>query len=124
MHNSIMLIYSIIWKEWKEALPVKLGKYKVIMLIYCRISDIGLHSNGLENTIWGGGDKWALVDLSFTHVTTKTWAHSWRFGFSRKQFRLKCCPPPLVKSLFENTRRNPFFKKKYIDQHAPNFFLE
>ena len=31
----------------------------------------------------GGGDNWALIILSFTHVTTKAWAHSERFGFFR-----------------------------------------
>ena len=30
----------------------------------------------------GGEDEWALMELSFTHVTTKTLAHSRRFGFS------------------------------------------
>ena len=56
----------------------------------------------------GGGDKWALMELSFTHVTSKTWANSLKFGFFRIFFRLKKCPP-LVKSHFENTMGNPFF---------------
>ena len=34
----------------------------------------------------GEGDKWPLMKLSFTHVTTQTKAHSRRFGFFRNFF--------------------------------------
>ena len=55
-----------------------------------------------------GGDNRAVTELSFGHVTTKTWAYSGVFGFFRKTFWQKNCPPP-PKSLFENTMGNPFF---------------
>ena len=56
----------------------------------------------------GWGDNKAVTELSFGHVTSKTWAYSGVFGFFRKKFRQKNSPPP-PKSLFQNTMGNPFF---------------
>ena len=52
------------------------------------------------------------TELSFRHVTTKTWAYSGVFGFS-EFFSDKLCPPP--KSLFENTMGNPVFERHFLE---------
>ena len=41
-----------------------------------------------------GRDNRALTELSFRHVTTKTFAYSELFGFFRENFWQKLCPPP------------------------------
>ena len=62
----------------------------------------------IANIGLGGEDNRAVTELSFGHVTIKTWAYSGVFGYFRKKFwRKKLSPPP--KSLFENTMGNPFF---------------
>ena len=43
--------------------------------------------------IIGGWDKRAVTELGFAHVTTKSWAYFGVFGFFRKKFRRKNCPP-------------------------------
>ena len=62
------------------------------------------------------GDKWALMELSFTLVTTKTWAHSRRFGFFRT-FLAAQIQPPLVKSHFENTMEINLFNLREWRYH-------
>ena len=53
-----------------------------------KMSTKSVHKSGV-----GWGDKWALMELSFTHITSKTWAHSRKFGFFRKISGLKKAPP-------------------------------
>ena len=55
---------------------------------------------------WGGGGGEKGIDgNNFTHIHTKTWAHSELFSFFRNFFGWKRIPP--VKSLFEKTIENP-----------------
>ena len=39
------------------------------------------------------GDKWVSMELSFTHVTTKTWAHSRRLSYFRRKKLSQILPP-------------------------------
>ena len=71
----------------------------------------------------GGGDEWALIELSFTHITSKTWAHSGKFGYFRIFFRLKKRPPP-AKSLFEITMGNPFFGTPFFGTKRSTKFFQ
>ena len=41
----------------------------------------------------GGGGNRVVTELSFGHITTKTWAYSGVLGFFRKQFGKKLPPP-------------------------------
>jgi hypothetical protein len=42
----------------------------------------------------GRGDTRAVRKSNFAHITTKTWAYSGVFGFSRQQFWEKTAPTP------------------------------
>ena len=44
----------------------------------------------------GRGDNRAVTELSFAHVTNKTWAYSGVFGFFRKKFQQKTVPPTQI----------------------------
>ena len=59
--------------------------------------------------IIGRGDNKAVTELSFAHVTTKTWTYSRVLAFSEKKNLLKKLSPTPPKSLFKNTMGNPFF---------------
>ena len=48
----------------------------------CKVTPEGRHGAGWTVVLKTGGYLFsALLDLSFWHVTTKTWAYSWDFGF-------------------------------------------
>ena len=55
-----------------------------IKLVMCPVAPIA---------IWPG--LATVTELGFTHVTTKTWAYSWVFGFFRQKFWGKKSPPPI-----------------------------
>ena len=87
------------------AKAVELGDQKVFYEgpVNNEIVDLHFQKNGDKDfccvlcdksfTKVGGGDKWALMELSFTKVTTKTWAHSRRLSFFRF-FLLQLSTPP------------------------------
>ena len=70
----------------------------------------------------GRGDNRAVPELGFAHVTTKTWAYSGVFIFSRNFFWRKNCPPP-PKALFENTMGNPFFGTPFFGTKRSKIFF-
>ena len=61
----------------------------------------------------GRGDNWAVTEISFAHVTTKTWAYSGLFGFIRKKcWQKKTVPTPEL--LLKNTMGNPFWERPFV----------
>ena len=74
----------------------------------------------------GSGDNRASTQLSFTHVTSNTWAHSEVFGFFRKFFLMKKCIPPGQITFWKYNGKSIFFTFLNTDRNASkkNFRIE
>ena len=56
------------------------------------------------NACGGGGDNRVVTELSFGHVTTKTWAYFGVFSFFRTKISAKKMSPPHPNHFFVNTK--------------------
>ena len=69
----------------------------MILILYLKICpDLGSPTQLTVAHCEGGGDIRALSELSFRHVTTKTWAYFSVLGFFRKKFITKYVPPTQI----------------------------
>ena len=97
---------KILKKPLKIHVTLKLAYFaptKGFGQIFC---SVGLVNTGPMER--GGEHNRILIELSFTHVTTKTRAFSKALGFFRILFCLIKCPPSLLNIFFENTMENNF----------------
>ena len=62
--------------------------------------------NGINQL--GGGDKRAVTELGFAHVTTKSLAYLGMFSFFRKKFFKKNAPPPRQNHILKIQWEIPF----------------
>ena len=66
----------------------------------------------------GRGDSRAVTELSFTHVTTKTWAYFGVFGFFITKF-CKIMPPPTQATFWKYNGKSLLFFFLNNDRNAP-----
>ena len=67
----------------------------------------------------GGGDKRAVTELGFAHVTTKSLAYLGMFGFFRNFFFCKKMPPPRPNHHFKIQWEIHFLSFLNTDRNAP-----
>ena len=68
----------------------------------------------------GRGDNRAATELSFGHVTTKTWANSVVFGFFRKNFITKYVPSAQI-IFWKIQWEIVFLEHQFLGKNAQNF---
>ena len=71
---------------------------------------------------WGGGDNRAVTELSFVHITTKTWTYCGVFGFFRRKKNCQEIFSPRLNPFFENTMSCVKCHMSCVMYHVSCFF--